>query len=187
MLPADSIIMSFWAEQYALPADGCTTLHWSVKDVQTVKLSVNNSAEEGVAGECSRDHVCPSGNELYKLAANAADGRTRSLTVLLQAVLPDPGANEVYAQGLISKVEPLTDADSSWSGDQAGWDVTIDGVNPITKGPGPCCQQALTVTLPQDQVNPDNPIHRRNGSTGPCNPASRWSSMRSATQRAAIC
>ena len=157
VLPANSIIMSFWAEQYALPADGCTTLHWSVKDVQTVTLSVNNSAEEGVAGEYSRDHICPSGKELYKLTATAADGRTDFRTVLLQAGVPVPGANQVYAQGLISKVEPLTDADSSLPGDQPGWDVTIDGVNPITKGPGPCCQQALTVTLPQYQAAAEKP------------------------------
>ena len=36
VLPANSIIMSFWAEQYALAAKGCTTLHWSVKNVQRV-------------------------------------------------------------------------------------------------------------------------------------------------------
>jgi hypothetical protein len=152
VLPADTIIMRFWAEQYALQAGGCTTLQWSVKDVQYVYLSVNDGAEEGISGESSRDHICPTGTALYKLRAVAADSRTRTLTVFLQAGPANLGANEVYAQGLISKVNQLTDADTTLPGDQPGWEVTIDGVNPITKGPGPCCQQAMTVMLPQYQV-----------------------------------
>jgi hypothetical protein len=157
VLPANTIIMHFWAEQYALQPNGCTTLHWSVKGVQNVYLSVNNGAEEGIAGESSRDHICPSGRVPYKLRAVATDGRTRTVTVLLQAGPPVPGANEVYAQGLISKVNPLTDADQTLPGDQPGWELTIDGVIPITKGPGPCCQQAMTLMLPQYQVAASNP------------------------------
>ena len=152
MLPANSIIMSFWAEQYALPANGCTTLHWSVKNVQKVYLSVNSGAEEGVAGESSRDKICPGGNVLYKLRAVAADGTSKEMTVLLQAPPPAPSANEAYAQGLISKVVSLTDADAIQGGDQPGWEITIDGVNPILKGTGPCCQQAIKIKLLESQA-----------------------------------
>jgi hypothetical protein len=152
VLPANTIIMHFWAEQYALQPNGCTTLHWSVRDVQQVYLSVNNGADEGQAGESSRDHICPSGSALYRLRAVAVDGRSRTMTILLQAGPPAPGADQVYAQGLISKVDPVTDADATLPGDQPGWEVTIDGVNPITKGPGPCCQQAMKLVLPRYQV-----------------------------------
>ncbi len=157
VLPADTIMMSFWAEQYALPESGCTTIHWSVRDVQSVYLSANNSAEEGVSGDSSRDHICPNGSALYKLRAEAADGRTQSKTMLIQASPPQAGPDEVYAQGLLSRVSPVTDADAALPGDQPGWELTIDGVNPITKGSGACCQQAMKITLPQYQVAMLNP------------------------------
>jgi hypothetical protein len=155
VLPANSIIMSFWAEQYALAdSSACTTLHWSVQNVQAVYFTdpANGTAEQGVKGESSKD-VCPGGNALYKLRAVAADGTTKTKTVLLQAPPPAPNTNEVYAQGLITKVEAVTDADTTFGGNQPGWKLTIDGVNPI-KGTGP--QQAITIGVPQNYVT-DNP------------------------------
>ena len=53
-------------------------------------LSVNGGAEEGVAGESSRDKICPGGNVLYKLRAVANDGTSKEMTVLLLARHPHP-------------------------------------------------------------------------------------------------
>ena len=55
-------------------------------------------------------------------------------------------------QGLISNVVSLIDADASQGGNQPGWEITIDGVNPILKGSGPCCQQAIKIKLLESQA-----------------------------------
>jgi hypothetical protein len=149
---AGTIIMHFWAEQYSFAQTGqCTTLHWSVKGVREVLLSVDDEDEQGVIGEGSRSNVCPDGTMTYKLRAVANDGSTRTVTALLQAPIPDLSEEEAYLQGVITQIARVSDAETNLPGDQSGYEVTIDGVNVIDKN-GSCCQQAVKLMLPDRQI-----------------------------------
>jgi hypothetical protein len=57
--------------------------------------------------------------------------------------------NEAIAQAVVRGVERVADVDPILGGDQPGWLLTVDGVNPLFRGPGDCCQAALTLQVPQ--------------------------------------
>lgn len=154
VLDAAQIPMRFWSEQYALATNQCTNLHWSVENVSEVYV-ILTGAEQGVAG-IGTAQVCPTGpSQFYTLRAVTADGTSRTKRVTLSVFNPDaPGLqpNEVIAQGIVNTVNTVLDIDPNTAGDQPGYHVTIDGVYPLFRGAGDCCQAALTLKVAQAQA-----------------------------------
>jgi len=145
--PADTIIMRFWAEQYTLRPGSCTTLHWSVEDVQAVYLQADGP-EQGVAGIGTRQ-VCPVGNQFYTLRAVAGDGRSAQRALTLWGSEPTLQDGELIAQGLVRDVAFMSDIDPTQGGDQNGWRLLIEGLNPLFAAVAGCCQSVVTLDLPQ--------------------------------------
>ncbi len=145
VLAAEKIAMRFWAEQYTMEEDGCTTLHWNVQDVEEVYLTTTG-AEEGVAGVGTRS-VCPGASQFYTLRAVASDDRAASKQVNLKAGEPILGDDEVIAQGIVNEVTFLASLDALGGGNQPGWQVTVDGVNPLFTGVGECCQTVVKLLI----------------------------------------
>jgi hypothetical protein len=113
--------------------------------------------ERGVDG-VDDEPVCPEANTNYTIRAVAPDGRTTTKTVTLEVGQPSLRPNETIAQALVRSVERVTDVDPILGGDQAGWILTVDGVNPLFRGPGDCCQAALTLQVPQVYTTGNNPV-----------------------------
>ncbi len=153
VLPVEGIVLHFWAEQYALELNKCTTLHWMVSDVTAVYLT-KPEGEFGVAGYGS-EQVCPSvRSQVYTLRAEASNDRRASKRIILNTFDPAaPGlaANEVIAQGIINSVVNILDADPFVAGDQPGYRLILDGITPLFKGAGPCCQMAVNFLITQAQ------------------------------------
>jgi len=156
VLPADQIAMQFWAEQYSLQPGKCTNLHWQVEEVDAVYLTTT-SGEEGVAGIGSTQ-ACPTGaSQFYTLRAEA-DGGDRTATKRLTLSVLDPNSpglqpTEVVAQGIVNSVSAIADADPVAAGNQPGFQVVIDGLNPLFKGTGECCQTVVNLKLTQKQID----------------------------------
>ena len=156
VLPADQIAMQFWAEQYSLQPGKCTNLHWQVEEVDAVYLTTT-SGEEGVAGIGSKQ-VCPTAaSQVSKLRAEA-DGGDRSAEKDLTLHVLDPNSpglqpNEVVAQGIVNSVSAIADADPVTTGNQPGFQVVVDGLNPLFKGTGECCQTVVNLKLTQKQID----------------------------------
>jgi hypothetical protein len=131
-------------------------LHWQVENVDAVYLTTTSS-EEGVAGIGSTQ-ACPTGaSQFYTLRAEA-DGGDRSATkrLTLHILNPSPAdlePNEVIAQGIVSSVSEITDADPVAAGNQPGFQVVIDGLNPLFRGSGGCCQTVVNLKLTRAQTS----------------------------------
>lgn len=154
VLPAEGIILHFWAEQYALEPDKCTTLYWVVQDVSAVYLK-KPDGEVGVAGIGSEQVCPPSRSQAYELRAEASGDRKASKKVFINMFDPAaPGlaANEVIAQGVVNSVSNILDADPIAPGDQPGYQLTLDGIVPLFKGAGDCCQMAVNFKITQAQT-----------------------------------
>jgi hypothetical protein len=151
---------AFWADQYALESNACTTLRWSVQNVQSVYLN-----GEGVSGVGQKDQVCPTEEmEDWTLEINGSDG---SYTVL-QAVLTTNGgpalaANEIIAQGSVTQlVGGQGDVDPIEPGEQPGYKVTVDGVRVLFAGTPGYDQPTVTLGVPQafiDQADEVTGLH----------------------------
>ncbi|MEJ5199089.1 MAG: hypothetical protein WHX53_09210 [Anaerolineae bacterium] len=155
VLPAEQIPLIFWAEQYAIERNKCTNLHWSVRDVSAVYLS-KPDGEVGVAGDGVYT-ACPTTiSQAYTLRAEASGDRKASKTIFINTFDPNaPGlsANEVIAQGIVNSVINVVDADPTTPNDQPGYQITLDGIMPLFKGPGDCCEAALTFKITQAQTD----------------------------------
>ncbi len=155
VLPMEGIVLHFWAEQYALELNKCTTLHWMVSDVTAVYL-IKPEGESGVTGYGS-EQVCPvARSQVYTLRAEASNDRQASKRIILNQFDPAaPGlaTNEVIAQGIVNSVSNVLDADPFTAGDQPGYRLILDGIAPLFKGPGPCCQMALNFLMTQAQAD----------------------------------
>jgi hypothetical protein len=155
VLPADQITMKLWAEQYSLQPGKCTTLHWQVEEVNAVYLTTP-AGEQGVAG-IGTIQACPTGaSQVYTLRAEADNDRTATRRLTLRVHDPNsPGLepNEVIAQGIVNSVSPIADADPIASGNQPGFQLVIDGVNPLFRGTGACCQTVVNLKLTQPQTS----------------------------------
>ncbi len=147
----DEIIIQLWAEQYTLKPGSCTTLRWSVQDVQAVYLELN-APEEGVPGVGSRQ-VCPAGAEFYTIRAITADNRSASKEIRVEAANPTLAADEVIAQGIVKEVTMVTDVDPGVVGEQPGWSVLVDGVNALFVGASGCCQTVVSLIVAEDQAS----------------------------------
>lgn len=147
----EEIEAHFWAEQYTLSPGQCTNLNWWVQDVREVYLEITGP-REGVAGVGSR-RVCPIERQFYTLTAIALDGRTTTRRVTLTAVKPALGAQEVIAQGIVQAVTGLPDLDPNTAGEQPGWAVLIDGINPLFVGAAGWTQAVVTLQVTLDQTD----------------------------------
>jgi hypothetical protein len=149
VLAAEKIAMRFWAEQYTFQSGNCTTLHWNVQDVTAVYFAGATSGDpEGVAGVGTRQ-VCPTGTQSYTLTAEASGDRKQSKRITLQVEEPVLAANEVIAQGVINEVNFVTALDPNASTPQPGYQVVVDGINPLFSGTSSCCQAVVKLLIPQ--------------------------------------
>lgn len=137
-----SAVIRFWAEQYQLPAQGCTTLHWKVQNVQEVRLD-----EAGVAGT-GAVQACPGGQRVYTLKTITTDGRTLTREITLDATEQAIGPSDVIAQGVVNEVARAADIDPLTISDQPGYRVVIDGVNPLAAYSG-WSQTVVTLLVPE--------------------------------------
>jgi hypothetical protein len=149
--PADEIVISFWADQYTLSLNGCTDLHWSVQDVKEVHLEIDGQ-QEGVTGVGTR-HVCPDGWQDYILSANTSDGRSASKEFSVEATDPSLGPDEVIGQAIVKEVVRVTDLNPDVDGDQPGWNLMLDGLNPLFRGSGSSFQTNVTLEVPEVYVD----------------------------------
>ena len=152
----DTITMHFWAENYTMGHDICTTLHWSVQDVAEVKLQEGTGEPQGVGGVDSRANICPSGTKEYTLSAVQVVGETptkKKITLLSGA--PETAVlqqNEVIATASVLSVNYVTDLYPDQSGNQPGYRLVVDNVGKMFAGNGPCCEVPVTIEVTQDQV-----------------------------------
>jgi hypothetical protein len=156
VLPADRVPVRFWSEQYTLNPNTCTSLHWSVVNVEAVYLDDGDS-ERGVEG-VDDEPVCPEGDVTYTIRAVARDGKSSTRSITLDVGQPTLRTNEVIAQAVVRGVDRVNDLDASQGGEQPGWLMTVDGVNPLFRGAGDCCQAALTLQIPQTYSNGSFPV-----------------------------
>ena len=156
VVPAGQVLIRLWSEQYTLNPGTCTTIHWSVNNVQAVYLD-DGASERGVNGVDSLS-VCPAGDTTYTIRAVAPDGGSSEKAITLDVGQPSLRPNEAIVQAVVRSVNRTTDVDPVLGGDQPGWLLTVDGVNPLFRGPGDCCQAALTLQVPQAYTTGGNPV-----------------------------
>ena len=64
VVPAGDTILRFWADQYTMAENACTTLTWNIQNVQEVYLD-----DQPQAGQDS-ESVCPRPNQSYSVASD---------------------------------------------------------------------------------------------------------------------
>jgi hypothetical protein len=138
VLDAARIPMRFWAEQYALRPNQCTILHWSVQGVEKVFLEgVSAGPAEGVVGVGARQ-ICPPSaqQQFYTLRAVIDSERTQTKQLAVQAAERTLTAGEIIAQGIVNDVAFVADLDLGLADNQPGWELTVDGINPLFTNAG---------------------------------------------------
>jgi hypothetical protein len=150
VLPGSGIPLHFWADQYTMRPGTCTNLNWSVEGVEAVHVGETGS-EQGVTGVGSLQ-VCPVGQVSYTLRATTTDGRSESKQLILLGQEPSPGTNEVIAQAFVREVVRTSDVNSTAGGEQPGWNIVVDRVDVLFSGKTNCCQNTLTLRIPQALV-----------------------------------
>jgi hypothetical protein len=159
VVPADTVPMRFWADQYTLKTGDCTTLRWDVQKVSDVFLD-----GLGVPGVSSKQ-VCPSGTPFYTLSVTDNSGQVTKRVLTLIGTTPDLSAAEVIAQGIVNDVAREQDIDTTQDGDQGGYTLVIGGINPLFTGTQGWLKDEVTLTVPnslisQDQAGPvDWPVN----------------------------
>ena len=113
VVPTDTLVMRFWAEQYTLPPGACTILHWNVQNAWEVYLDDQPVVGMAVVA------VCPSANYVYTLRAVDASGQSTERGITLWVGDPALVAWEVIAQGIVNGVAPMVDADPNQAGRSA--------------------------------------------------------------------
>jgi hypothetical protein len=152
VVEAQDVVVRLWAERYTLPPGDCTQIHWSVQNVQEVYLAVDGE-EEGVPGEGSR-RVCPTDWQYYTVRAVAADGKRGEREIWVQGGTPTLGPDEVIAQAVVASVSWVSDLNPEVAGDQPGWNLALEGLNPLYQGSGNCCQTDMSLQVPQIYLDP---------------------------------
>lgn len=138
----------FYAEQYTLPANGCTTLHWHVQNIESVYLD-----GEGVAGVGTKQACPAAATQFYQLEINDTSGAVTLKDVVLTAGDPNVAANEVIAQGVVNSVTAQPDVSSIEYGEQPGYAVVIDGVRLLYSGTPGYSQANVTLNVPQTVID----------------------------------
>jgi hypothetical protein len=147
VLPGSGIPLHFWADQYTMSPGACTNVYWSIEGVQAVYFGETGN-EQGVPGVGSRE-VCPLGRVSYTIQATTTDGRSDSKQLVLWGQEPTPGADQVIAHGLVREVVRTTDVSPTTASQQPGWNVVVDGVDVLFSGETNCCQDRVTLHIPQ--------------------------------------
>lgn len=153
VVPTDTLVMRFWAEQYTLPPDTCTTLHWIVWNVREVYLD-----DHPVVGMAALE-ACPSANQFYVLRAVDASGQSIERVITLMVGDPELSASEVIARGIVDDLIHAIDIDPTQAGDQPGYRLVIDGITPLFTGTPDWAQAVVTLGVPQSLI--------QSGSEGP--------------------
>lgn len=135
--------MRFWADQYTLAPNVCTTLHWIVRNVREVFLN-----DEGVAGDGARQ-ICPTEEQINTLRAITNDGQEAYQFISLASGYPNLAAGEIIAQGIVNDVTRQDDLDPITPGAQPGYSLVVDGINLLFAGTGGWSQAAANLRLPQ--------------------------------------
>jgi hypothetical protein len=149
VLPAEQVLIRFWADQYTLPSGACTNVHWSVQDVDAVYL-VDSGFQEGVPGDGMRQ-VCPLGSKYMEIQAHRGDMMTSKILDLYEGQ-HELSAGEVIAQGVVEGVTFVEDLDAE-PGSLAGWRVVINGLNPLYVQSDGCCGSSVTMRVLQGEVS----------------------------------
>ena len=119
----------FWAEQYTLPAGGCTMLHWKVPAAEGVWLDGEAVTLQG------QQQACPYALQFYTLEVLEKGGEsTQVYEVLLDAGDPGLDAQGVIAQATVGSVAAVADADPAEPGNQAGYRLLLKQVRPLWTG-----------------------------------------------------
>lgn len=143
---------AFYAEQYALPSGGCTTLHWRVQDVQSVFLD-----GRGVDGVGTQPQTCPGAStQFYTLEITDRSGNVIFKDVTLTSGDPGLAANETIGQGAVSQAVRQNDVLPNEPGDQPGYVVTIEGVVSLFSGTPGWSQPTVTLAVPQTVLDLGN-------------------------------
>lgn len=152
---ASVVDAAFWAEQYTLPQSGCTTLHWSVRNVVSIYLD-----GDGVTGDGSMQ-ACPESTQFYTLEIVDASGQVNIKEVVLMAGTPALSAEEIIGQGVVSSVSSQSDVSVSEPGEQPGYDIVVEGIRLLYSGASGANQARVTIRLPQVAVDlgENGPVH----------------------------
>lgn len=141
-------LFRFWAEQYTLPANTCTTLHWQVQDVQSVFLG-----ERGVTGQGTDLACVASTSQTYTLRIIDNSGQTLLKKLTLETGDPGLAVQEIIAQGVVSEVQRQEDVDSSVDGSQPGYLVVVDGLRPLFLPTTSWSQAVVTLRVLQSWID----------------------------------
>ncbi|MGE5601578.1 MAG: hypothetical protein ACM30E_00920, partial [Nitrososphaerales archaeon] len=152
---------AFWAEGYALPDGGCTTLHWSVNNVRAVRLD-----GEGKEGVGTKPNTCPSQSpQSYTLEITDASGATTLKELTLTTGDPGLAANEVIARGIVVQSVQQSDIRPNEEGNQTGYTVTIEGIQSLYAGSSGLVGTTATLQVPQLLIDSEDdsqlhwPVH----------------------------
>jgi hypothetical protein len=138
---------AFWAEQYTMPVNACTTLRWNIPSAREVYLD-----GQGVNGVGSQQ-ACPTGQQWYTLEITDTSGDATVLEIILNAGEPILNPDEVIAQGIVNAVTRVNDVDPVEQGDQPGYNVTIDALRVLWAGMPAFNQANVTVGVSQVAIN----------------------------------
>jgi hypothetical protein len=148
VVTAGNQILHFWADQYTLAEDHCTVLTWDIQNVREVYLD-----EQPQRGQDSTQE-CPKANQTYTLRVTDSTGATIERYISLFVGIPTLSAQEVIAHGVVNDVTYLSDVDTTQSGEQQGYRVTIDGIGlpPLFASAPDWGQSAVTLMVQQTDL-----------------------------------
>jgi hypothetical protein len=146
VVPVDSPILRFWADQYTLAENACTALTWNVQNVQEVYLD-----DQPQRGQDSKS-VCPRANQVYTLRVIDNSGATIERQIAPSVGVPALSDQEVIAHGIVNEVAQTIDTDVNEAGDQPGYRVVIDGINPLYTGTTGWGLSAVTLMVPDADI-----------------------------------
>lgn len=152
--PVSTVTIHFWAEQYTLAPGICTTLYWNVQGASAV-YGTFDGAEEGITGTGSRQVCPPAEDQFYTLRVIDRDGAESLRELTLVAATQELIPTEVIAQGVVNEIMRNTDPN------QPGYQVRIDGINPLFVGTPGWSQSVVTIRVPEalTTLNYDGPVH----------------------------
>lgn len=138
----------FWADTYALPEGGCTTLHWTTRYAASVFLDGMGVAASGT------EQACPDASaQFYTLEVTDLWGGMEVRSVTLTAGNPGLTPVEVIAQANVAAVASTADIDPTEVGNQPGYQLLLTSVNPLYVGTAGWNQPTVTLGVPQDLID----------------------------------
>lgn len=159
--------IAFWANQYTLPDAGCATLSWDVVGASGVWLDGAPVTLNGT------QQACPMGDaQFYTLEAQfggpvgvrsaAPQGAIFEIReVVLTTGDPFLTADEVIAQAKIGQITPAADVDPQLAGDQPGYQLALNALQPLYVGTPGWSHAQVTLGVPQSAIDfgVNGPLH----------------------------